>query len=155
MDDQLIHELKKILSKTLDYKTILQNLSMMLVYPEIQRKLQEFATLEKKESETLNDLISILCADLNLIEHQTVQYPTYWVARPLPVPEDLMSVLNSLIGAERNKETDYHALLINESLGREHKNLLDMHRRQGEARLRYFQSIKISLESKSDPNLIG
>lgn len=155
MDDQLIHELKKILSKTLDYKTILQNLSMMVVYPEIQRKLQEFATLEKKESETLNGLISILCSDLNLIEHQTIEEPRYWVARPLPIPEDLMSVLNSLIGAERNKEHDYHALLVNESLRREHKNLLDMHRRQGEIRLRYFQSTKISLESKSDPNLIG
>lgn len=154
MNDQLIHELKKVLSKTLDYKTVLQNLAMMVVYPEIQVKLEEFANLEKRESKTLTDLISILCEDLEWNEDQIYQEPEFWVSRPLPLPEDLNSILDSLIAAERNKEKDYHELLMHDNLDREHKNRLDMHRRQGEARLRYFQSIKILLENKSDPNLI-
>src|SRR5690606_7203422 len=149
MENQLIYELKKILSKTLDYKMVLQDLAGKLEYPEIQGKLQEFAALEKKESKTLIYIIIKIGGDLELIE-QTGQQPIYWVTRPLPDPDDLPAILDSLIGAERNKEQDYHNILAHQSLSEEHKNRLDIHRKQGEECLRYFQSTKMSRENRSE-----
>src|SRR5690606_26177252 len=115
MENQLIYEMKKILSKTLDYKMVLQDLAEKLESPEIQGKLQEFAALEKKESKTLIYIIINLGGNLELIE-QTGQQPIYWATRPLPDVGDLPAILDSLIGAERNKEQDYHKLLAHENL---------------------------------------
>ena len=147
MENQLIDELKKILSKTLDYKMLLQDLATKVEHPEIQGKLQEFAAIEKKESKTLIYIIINLGGDLELIE-QTGPEPIYWAARPLP--DDLPAILDSLIGAERNKEQDYHHILAHEDLDEGLKNRLDIHRKQGEECLRYFQSTKISLENRSE-----
>src|SRR5690606_209833 len=149
MENQLIYEMKKILSKTLDYKMVLQDLAEKLESPEIQGKLQEFAAIEKKESKTLIYIIINLGGDLELIE-QTGQQPLYWIAKPLPDPGDLPAVLDGLIGGERNKEQDYHKLLAHQNLSEEHKNRLDVHRKQREECLRYFQSTKISLENRSE-----
>lgn len=150
MKNQLIDVLNQVLINTMDYKMMLQKLSANDTQPKIGKKVEELINIQEEESKALIKIISALGGDMETTQRLTDQDAIYWFPRPLADPEDFNMILNSLIEAERKKEQDYHKLLAHEELEREHKNHLDNHRKESEKVLTFFQSIKITIDNKSD-----
>ena len=148
MKHNIIEQLNRVLRNTLDYKGVLQKLANSISDKSTRDKLKEFAEVADKESENLIQLIYDLGGKGSSIGQARDQENTGWVPRPLPDPENMQAVLACLIEAERRKEHDYNLIQSHEDMKREDINRLDMHRKEAEANLRYFQSAKASLEHK-------
>jgi len=149
MKNNLIDELNKILTNTLDYQEVLQKLAGSVSHQPTQDKMDEFAKVAEDESKTLIMLISDIGGDVESTERQTDQESISWVSRPLPDPDFMQGVLACLVKAERNKEDDYNTILAHEDIGRETKNLLNKHRKEAETNLKYFQSALASQQHKN------
>ena len=146
MKHNIIQELNRVLGNTLDYKGVLQKLANSISDRSTCDKLKEFAEVADKESENLIRLINDLGGKGSGIGHE--EEDLRWVPRPLPDPNNMQAVLACLIQAERHKEQDYNLIQSHEDMKREDINRLDMHRKEAEANLRYFQSAQASLEHK-------
>jgi len=146
----MIDGLNMILTKTLDHREAFRELSETSTHDATADKLDEFAKVAKKESETLIKAISDMGGDVRTTERHTDQQTIGWVPRPLPDPKDLKAVLECLVKGERNKENDYNDLFCREDIERELKNLLSKHRKEAESDLVYFQSALKSLEQRPE-----
>lgn len=148
MENNLIDELNKVLTNTLDYKEVLHKFGDTVSHQVTQDKLNEFSKVADKESKTLIQLITSSGGDVETTERHTDHESLRWVSRPLPEPKNIEAVLACLIEAERNKEQAYNRVLSHKDITREHKNSLDKHRREAESNLKYFQTAKGALNRK-------
>ncbi|QLG46568.1 hypothetical protein [Costertonia aggregata] len=150
MANNLIDELNKILTNTLNYQEALSSLAESVSHEPTKDKLVEFARVAEKESKTLMQVISENGGQIESTARQTDQEAISWMPRTSPDPSNMQSVLESLIEAERNKEGAYQKLLSHENISRKMKNALKNHRLEAEANLKHFQSALQAIEKKQD-----
>lgn len=141
MEKNIIDVLNKILTNTLDYKQVLQNLSDSVTHPPTSDKLNQLVEIAEKEIEKLIKIIGELGGDVDSSERLSDQEAINWFPRPLPNTGDNASVWESLIKAERNKEDDYKNLLAHQEIDRETKNTFKGYLKATESNIRDFQSI--------------
>lgn len=144
-----VDELNKVLTNTLDYKSVLLDLSKSISHDATKNKLNEFAEIKEKESRNLMKLIKALGGRIETNERMTDQESIYWVRRPLPEAKDMDAVLDKLIRTERNAIDDYESLLTRKELTSEHRDVLKKHKQEAEANLDYFQGAREALDKKS------
>ncbi len=145
-----VDELNKILTNTLDYKSVLLNLSKSLSHEATKNKLKEFAEIKEKESQNLMKLVKASGGRIETNERMTDQESIYWVRRPFPEAKDMDAALDKLIHAERNAIDDYKSLLSREKLQSGHRDVLQKHKQEAEANLDYFQGAKQALDKKNE-----
>ena len=149
MRNNIIDELNKLLTNTLGYREVIQELASELSHKTTVDKLNEFSNIAKKESETIIQVISELGGEVESSERQTDQKAVSWASAPLPERMEMQSVVEYLIEIERKKEDDYDKLLAHDEIDRKSKNMLKKHRKQAESNLLYFQTALQTLEKKS------
>ncbi len=145
-----VDELNKILTNTLDYKSVLLDLSKSISHQATKNKLREFAAVKEKESQKLMELVKASGGQIETNERMTDQEGLYWVPRPLPEPQDMEVILDKLIHAERNAIEDYDSLLDQKKLQIENRDVLKKHKQEAEANLDYFEGVKQALDKKSE-----
>ncbi len=147
--DPLINELKKLMSYTLNYRRILKNLARVNYDNSTRDKLEEFAKVADKESETLRLLLSELDYDIDRNELDNNYKNGSWFSKPLPDSKNMQSVLAYLIEAEGNKAADYKYVLSNIDLKNEYRNQLEKHRLEAKTNIKYLMSAMKMLEHKT------
>lgn len=148
MNLDIIEELNKLLTNTMGYREVLLQLSDKVENREVQKKLKEFAEMAEEETNKLIQLIGDLGGDVETTGRHTDDAAISWVQKPLPPFDNLKSVLECLIKAQRQKEEDYNTILAKDEMDRANKNQLDKQRREAETQLLFFQDKLISLENK-------
>lgn len=143
-----VDELNKILTNTLDYKSVLLELSKSISDEATKNKLKEFAEIKEKESQNLMKLVKELGGRIETNERMTDQESVNWVRRPLPEPKDMDAVLDKLIRSERNAIDDYENLLPRKELQSEQVDVIKKHKQEAEANLDYFQGARKALDKK-------
>lgn len=144
-----VDELNKILTNTLDYKSVLLDISKSISHEATKNKLREFADIKEKESQNLMKLVKASGGQIETNERMTDQESLYWVRRPLPETKDMEVILDKLIDAERNAIEDYENLLSRENLQVAHRDVLKEHKQEADANLDYFEGVRQALDKKS------
>ena len=149
MKNSNIAELNIILTNTLEYMEVLQEMAEAITAKHIKERLKDFAEIAKEESQQLTLIISNKGGDVESTDRLTDQQAIGWAPKPLPNPENIQDVLNYLIKIERKKEDDYNHLRSREDIEREDINRLYKHKKKSEEMLRFYQSELLSLENKN------
>ncbi|MCK0159170.1 hypothetical protein [Allomuricauda sp. F6463D] len=146
METNKIDVLNKILTNTLEYIQILQNLTDSITHPPTLDKLNQLKVINEEESEKLIKVISGLGGDVQTSERLTDQEAINWISSPILNNGDITSVWEHLIEAERNKEDDYKNVLTHHDIDRETKNTLKPHLKKTESNITDYQSTLHGLE---------
>lgn len=149
MNKNLIYELNKILTNTLDYREVLLKLAESVSHQATQDKLEEFAKVRKKQSEDLILLISNLGGNVQSTERQTDQPAISWTEKKHPDDKDIKGLLEYLIGAEENSVEDYSDVLKKVDDASDAQEILERHKREGETTLNYLET---ALETNKHSN---
>ena len=116
MENNLIDILNKILTNTLEYKEVLDDLAEEVSERSIQKKLIELAEIKKKQSKVLMKIISAIGGDVQSSERITDQHLVSWMSPPIPHAGNRGEILNFLVKTEQNARQDYQKILNHKDL---------------------------------------
>ena len=139
MDNKKIDQFNKLLTNTLRYKEMCDDIAEQISHKETASKLEEFANISEKESKGLIKLISAQGGDVQTTPRHTDQDAICWTPHKEPDLKGMSSVIGCLIDVEQKKIADYKNMLTIDKIDDEAKNLFQRHLTQADSNLNYLQ----------------
>ena len=149
MEKNYIDTLNKLFTNTLVYRELLEKLAQKVSDEATVNKLNEFVGVADQEHNRLMQMISDEGGNVQSSERQTDQSSVCWTPQSKPDTNNMSSVLNCLIAAEKNKLEDYRSIYNSEHGTKASKTILERHKKQAEAQLHYLESAAQTLENRN------
>ena len=145
MENTFIDSLNKILTNTLEYKTVLIQLEELVSHGATKEKLSDLAKIREKHAQDLIKIIGDNGGDVESTKRITDQEMVSWIQSPVPEEADMEKIIIFLIPIEKKALEAYTDIIENDEIRLEEKEVLEKHLKEAEVNLKYFETAEQSL----------
>ena len=147
MENTIIDSLNKILTNTLEYKTVLIQLEELVSHGATKEKLSDLAKIREKHAKDLIKIIGDNGGDVESTKRITDHEMVSWIQSPVPEKADMEKIVFFLIPIEKNALKAYTDIIENDEIEirLEEKEVLEKHLKEAEVNLKYFETAEQSL----------
>ncbi len=148
MENTIIDSLNKILTNTLEYKTVLEKLEELVSHDATKEKLSELAKIREKHAQDLIKMIGDNGGDVESSTRITDNEMISWIQSPVPEKSEMEEIISFLIPIEKNALEAYRELDLKDKISTEEKEILEKHQKEIEVTIKYFETAQQTLEKR-------